>query len=647
MTQQTSFDAFAEERDTRDEHPDPWEFDEYGPTMNRPVPMEEMETLPGTTIDARELAGTALAPTDFELVNARYSAERATAKGYHPDDQHRPERVGKWRETVAELESGEDTAEPVRPKHPENVVHEYPDMETVPDAVPIGAEKAQTELANRFIRAVIQEHGHHDPTRRAFQNWAKATDDDRKEKVAYGVSVEEIARGNVDGQTTAEVILEWGESEHPDVLEDATREYNDRLREKCESQLEEEQRQKEARRFEKERPKSVGNWERFETDKPDAIVAYRAEVYGTPSVAIVYENGAGNVDVHESTWDEWKEAETADESKVNRHLARTTRDEFDAWRDLLDHLETFDADPFPAELTADNTHPDAGGETEAVTDGGEVVEPQPEPGEYKAGDTVRLIEDVAVGLNTAPNIIEAEVSSTGKSVMIPEDADSIHGSRRLDAETIFSGGSEYRDSTGYELYTPGRYRNKQRSNYGPGPQAGANEVSESDTLPEPTHWPEGDDLDDAPDECPECGAVGPWNDVGKPRCEHCGETIDPDEEDEETDETPDKWDLSNLDRGDVLILDSYRGEFVVTQINTFATNQTVRSVNVAKREGGEWRDYEIETLDSMDGPRLKVEREGETTPFVNVDDPDHARDFEIVGNDMDRVRRYIRDTRDH
>ncbi|MDR5657279.1 hypothetical protein RH831_08810 [Halodesulfurarchaeum sp. HSR-GB] len=374
-----------------------------------------------------------------------------------------------------------------------------------------------------------------------------------------------------------------------------------------------------------------------QNDEPEDWGPTMNEPLPEPELGALFESGGELVDRREIPDSGLSLSDITDWSSHKREQDR--EDRIEEWAE-----KAAAADPRGVE----NTHPDAGAEEQAVaTDGGETIETAKEPGEYEAGDTVLVIEDVAIGRMTAPNILEAEVSSSGKSVMIPEDSDSIHGRRRLDAETIFSGESEYRDSTGYEIYTPGRYRSTQSSNYAPGPQSGANEKSDIGDLPEPTHWPDADEPDDAPAVCPACGEPGRWYDVGKPRCERCGETVDPDAEAEENDEIPDKWDLSRLDTGDTLIIEGRSGEFVVTRVHYFRGTHTVNRLEVAKREGGTWRSYRIEKLTSTEGPRLKIEREGtERSIMVNVNDSDHARDFEKTGHDEEKRRRYIRDTRD-
>lgn len=66
--------------------------DDYGPTMRRPIPDAERARLrdaPEVPIDVRALAGTGLAPSDFEIINGRCSPSTARELGYHPDDEHR------------------------------------------------------------------------------------------------------------------------------------------------------------------------------------------------------------------------------------------------------------------------------------------------------------------------------------------------------------------------------------------------------------------------------------------------------------------------------------------------------------------------------------------------------------------------------
>lgn len=41
----------------------------------------------------KELKGTGLCPSDFEILNGIISPEIAREKGYHPDDQHREEQM--------------------------------------------------------------------------------------------------------------------------------------------------------------------------------------------------------------------------------------------------------------------------------------------------------------------------------------------------------------------------------------------------------------------------------------------------------------------------------------------------------------------------------------------------------------------------
>lgn len=74
--------------------------DEWGPTMRRPVPDRERARLkhaPGEPIDKRELVGTGLAPSDFEIISGVCSPNTAREWGFHPDDaldRHEAEAYG-------------------------------------------------------------------------------------------------------------------------------------------------------------------------------------------------------------------------------------------------------------------------------------------------------------------------------------------------------------------------------------------------------------------------------------------------------------------------------------------------------------------------------------------------------------------------
>lgn len=104
-----------------------------------------------------------------------------------------------------------------------------------------------------------------------------------------------------------------------------------------------------------------------------------------------------------------------------------------------------------------------------------------------ATDTVRLIAGVT-RVTAAPSVIEGEASSTGKTISVRHQGRDY----QLDAAKIAGGDVEVRDARTFELYTPERFRRRQRTNHGPGPQAGANQVSDADDLPPATHaLPEG------------------------------------------------------------------------------------------------------------------------------------------------------------
>jgi hypothetical protein len=118
----------------------------------------------------------------------------------------------------------------------------------------------------------------------------------------------------------------------------------------------------------------------------------------------------------------------------------------------------------------------------------------------------------------SPEIVEATTSGTGKTMSLKDE---IGRNVRLDAEEIFTGGLESRKATTYELYTPGRFRARQRANHAPGPQAGANRVCGADDLPTATHYPAGSRSDSRV--CENCsGRDFQTENMIAPRCESCG-----------------------------------------------------------------------------------------------------------------------------
>lgn len=337
--------------------------EEWGPTMNHPIPHADQEavTLPNG-IDVRELAGTALTPTDLQ---DQTDDPDKLASYVHRDDAFDPEKWAEERGVLKAFPRGdpEPNYSDYSLQEPSNIHTEY-DIETIPEDVPIDAEKADIKLANRFIRAAIREHGHHDSTRRALQDWASklvrknmpvnhepSVDDPRK--TAFGISVDEFATSSVDDWEKAEVILTWGKNEHPEALKETVEQYNDYLREQCEKQKDEEERRKRAREFEESPPETVGNWKRFEADKDDVEVAYHGTVNGTEEILAVYriEDGSidGEFDAFGTIPEWWEEADLARNCDVNRHIVTVRDGEEDPWRSTLEHMQTFDADPSPAD----------------------------------------------------------------------------------------------------------------------------------------------------------------------------------------------------------------------------------------------------------------------------------------------------------
>jgi hypothetical protein len=105
--------------------------------------------------------------------------------------------------------------------------------------------------------------------------------------------------------------------------------------------------------------------------------------------------------------------------------------------------------------------------------------------ELPKNETVKLVTGVN-GLMHSPTIVEGETSSTGKTIAVEHMSGATY---RLDTEKILSGNPEFRKGAYYKLYTKEEFRSSQNANLAPGPVAGANEVTDADELPDPTHQP--------------------------------------------------------------------------------------------------------------------------------------------------------------
>lgn len=293
-----------------------------------------------------------------------------------------------------------------------------------------------------------------------------------------------------------------------------------------------------------------------------------------------------------------------------------------------------------------------GQDDDTATDGGVAVDgqdddspPVADPGDPTPNAEVLLIEEPAGALNCAPSIITAAVSSTGKTIVIPPEEGFKEGTRYLNTAEIFAGERNSRESTLYELYTPGRYRSCQLSNYGPGPQAGANQKSDIDDLPEPTHWPDTDEPADAPDECPHCEQAGVWSSKARAWCERCGELV-PEEESEKSEAKQRCEQLRErvhaIERADVLLLDSHQGEYLVTRAHRDVSGTLQRFTLVDE-------DSRKFTLNVRLHGETIFELEPETEPtavVTNVDAMDGIKDFEVKRSDTQWLKRWVQETRE-
>ncbi|MDR5657635.1 hypothetical protein RH831_10645 [Halodesulfurarchaeum sp. HSR-GB] len=322
--------------------------------MDQPLPFKETEAMAlPNGIDKRRLVDTGLTPRDFNPDIGRFDPDCHPADAVDPDAIEAETDL--FHEIMTETTPSTDESGEQIP-HPSSVHTEFPDLAEIPENVPTDAEKAEIELAQRFIRGVIREIGHHDSARRELTDWASSitrgdetaypeprVSDPRK--AAFSIGVAEFARSQVKDAEKVSILLTWGKNEYPDVLRDVKKQFNEHLREKCEAQLEEEEKHREARLFEESPPDQIGNWEQFEPDKPDAEVAYRGVVGDVTYIIVLYETEDGDIDGHGTIQEWWVEADLARETDVNAHLVRVTRDPIDPWRDLLNHLQHRDCEP--------------------------------------------------------------------------------------------------------------------------------------------------------------------------------------------------------------------------------------------------------------------------------------------------------------
>jgi len=101
-------------------------------------------------------------------------------------------------------------------------------------------------------------------------------------------------------------------------------------------------------------------------------------------------------------------------------------------------------------------------------------------------ETILLISGVQ-RLMHSPTIVEGKTSSTGKTVAVEDSTrDKTY---RLDTKKLLNGDTEFRGGSYFELYTKEAFQSTQNANLARGPVAGANEVSNANDLPEPTHTP--------------------------------------------------------------------------------------------------------------------------------------------------------------
>lgn len=321
MTQRSLSDWGADPEDSA--AADPFPFDDYGPTADRPIPEAEIEDPDRRYLRARGVD-----------VDGWDELEYGGTGGYHVDDAERPGRreaeadrhaaAMAWIETREETDSDSETMTDYHipddaHREPSSIHTDYSELEEIPEKVPICAEKAEIELAERLLRAAVRKFGHHDPTRTAIIRYHRNTDRDGHreafERAAYDLDPAQVNRGQLSGSgdvstaTKAAAIVDWMEAKHPDELAETREEYNQYLREKCEEALEKEQKTAEAEAFIDDPPEEVAGWVRIEAEHPDVVAAYRGVRVDTPSVLVIGYDDEGRPDAPIFTYDDWREAD--------------------------------------------------------------------------------------------------------------------------------------------------------------------------------------------------------------------------------------------------------------------------------------------------------------------------------------------------
>ena len=245
---------------------------------------------------------------------------------------------------------------------------------------------------------------------------------------------------------------------------------------------------------------------------------------------------------------------------------------------------------------------------------------EPQCPDRPANESVRLITGIT-GVLHSPEIIDGETSSTGKTITTTEPH--TDSQLRLDTDAILGGESEYRDSRYYELYTPKRFRNAQRSNQQPGPRAGTNGVTDAADLPEPTHCPPDEDpypTDEAEEPADSTAEAGDTDDTG-------------------ADEWPDALDMQTWSRGGVI--ETSDRSLLLTRLSRAAGFDTVLRAEAVDRDGTEYQ---------LRAPRdhLHVERAEDPSAVVVVDDVRtyDADETNYAGVDAERLRRWLRNRYD-
>jgi len=227
-----------------------------------------------------------------------------------------------------------------------------------PDEVPADEQERTIDLAERILRAggVRTGFGHHEEVRTSMETWAPDADEDRDGDPDYWrshvllLSSQEMNFGQLGGESEeqykkAKTVIAWaGDCIDTDVLQEIEQSQAEDIKQAWRDAAEAELTRREIEQFTENPPEELNGWRRLDADHDAVAVAYIADNHGTPSVAAVFEDAAGELKALEFTLAEWRENDgNPRDARPNRYCVTTDSD--GAYACLRSHLLTFEVEP--------------------------------------------------------------------------------------------------------------------------------------------------------------------------------------------------------------------------------------------------------------------------------------------------------------